>query len=162
MVRRLDVPVALAKLSRAYTRWTDDYRRFARMRGFPTFNDWPYHRRGFLECWAEPGFHRFWQVWNPGIAYFVHRLYLRLGGRKSWTLPTISSFGLCGLAHTLVVAPFQSHWSNSLIVAFLLFGVLAVLSRRLASTSRSTSVSSSGRSTSDSEPTTGSRACGLD
>jgi hypothetical protein len=103
------------------------------MRGFRTFNDWPYHRRGFLECWAEPGFHKFWQVWNPGIAYFVYRLYLRCGGRKRWLLPTILSFGLCGLVHTVVVAPFLGRWSNSVIVTFLLFGVLTVLSRHLSS-----------------------------
>jgi hypothetical protein len=107
--------------------------RFARMRGFRSFNDWPYHRRGFLECWAEPGFHRFWQVWNPGIAYFVHRLYLWVGGRKRWAVPTIMAFILCGIAHTLIVAPFLQQWSFSVIVAFTLFGVLTVLSRRLAS-----------------------------
>lgn len=106
--------------------------RFARMRGFRSFNDWPYHRRGFLECWAEPGFHRFWQVWNPGIAYFVHRLYLALGGRKRWALPTVLAFGFCGLAHTVVVAPLLQRWSYSLIVTFTLFGLLTVLSRRLA------------------------------
>jgi hypothetical protein len=102
------------------------------MRGFTTFNDWPYHRRGFLECWLEPGFHRFWQVWNPGIAYFVYRLYLALGGRKRWALPTILAFFLCGLVHTLVFAVFIQRWGNSVIVAFALFGVLTVLSRRLA------------------------------
>jgi drug/metabolite transporter superfamily protein YnfA len=112
--------------------WEADYRRFARSRGFPTFNDWPYHRRGFLEAWAEPGFHRFWRVWNPGIAYFVHLAYLRLGGRRHWAVPTILSFTLCGLIHTVVVAPFMGRWSNSVIVAFLLFGALSVCSRRLA------------------------------
>jgi hypothetical protein len=106
--------------------------RFARMRGFRSFNDWPYHRRGFLECWAEPGFHRFWQVWNPGIAYFVHRLYLALGGRKRWAVPTILAFGLCGLAHTVVVAPLLRRWSFSLLVTFTLFGLSTVLSRWLA------------------------------
>jgi drug/metabolite transporter superfamily protein YnfA len=112
--------------------WEADYRRFARSRGFPTFNDWPYHRRGFLGAWAEPGFHRFWRVRNPGIAYFVHFLYIRVGGRRHWAVPAIVSFTLCGLIHTLVVAPFMGRWSNTVIVAFLLFGALTVLSRRLA------------------------------
>ena len=67
--------------------WYDDYveryASYARMRGFGSeLNDWAYHRRGFIECWAQPGFHRFWQVWNPGISYFVYRLFIRLGGRR--------------------------------------------------------------------------------
>jgi len=120
------------RLRGRYREWTIDYQRFARSRGFETFNDWPYHRRGFLECWAEPGFHRFWQVWNPGIAYFVYRSYLALGGRRRWAAPTVLAFGLCGLAHTVVVAPLVQRWSWSLIVAFGLFGLLTILSRRLA------------------------------
>ena len=125
-----------ARLRRAYDAWVDEYRRFARMRGFRSFNDWPYHRRGFLECWLEPGFHRFWQVWNPGIAYFVHRLYLALGGRRRWAVPTVLAFALAGLAHTIVVAPLVQRWSYSLVVTFALFGLLTVVSRRLATTLR--------------------------
>lgn len=109
-----------------------DYRHYAAMRGFRTFNDWPYHRRGFLECWAQPGFHRFWQVWNPGISYFVYRTFIRLGGRKHWIWPTVTSFFLCGLGHTLIVAPFLGRWSYTVIVAFVSFGILTVVSRLLA------------------------------
>lgn len=109
-----------------------DYQRYARMRGFRTFNDLPYHRRGFLECWAEPGFHRFWQVWNPGITYFVYRLFIRLGGLKRWTIPAFLSFVLCGVIHTVLVAPFMGRWSFSVIGAFTCFGALTVLSRKLS------------------------------
>lgn len=116
-----------------YDAWADDYRRFARMRGFRSFNDWPYHRRGFIEAWAQPGFHRFWQVWNPGIAYFVYRTYLRLGRGKRWAGPTVLSFLLCGLAHTVLFWPFAGRWSYTVIVAFAGFGVLTVASRRAAS-----------------------------
>ncbi len=116
----------------AYESWKADYMRFARARGFRTFNDWRYHRRGFLECWLEPGFHRFWRVWNPGIAYFVYRLYLALGGRRRWAMPAIGAFTLCGLAHTVVVAPIVGRWSWSLTVTFGLFGLLTVSSRRLS------------------------------
>jgi hypothetical protein len=129
--RRAHLGKSLERWRSAYERWAEDYQRFARMRGFRTFNDWPYHRRGFLECWAEPGFHEFWRVWNPGIAYFVYRLFLRLGGRKHWVVPTVVAFGLCGLIHTLVVAPLLGTWSFSVIVAFLCFGILTVVSRSL-------------------------------
>ncbi len=107
------------------------------MRGFTTeINDWPYVRRSFIECWAAPGFHRFWQVWNPGIAYFVYRLFIRLGGRRRWVVPTILSFVLCGFVHTLIAAPFAGHWVFSVITAFFCFGALTVLSRLAASVLR--------------------------
>jgi hypothetical protein len=113
----------------ARRRWEGRYARFARARGFESFNDARYHWRGFVQCWAEPGFHRFWRVWNPGIAYFVHGLYIRLGGRKRFALPTIAAFTISGLVHTLVVVPFLRRWSFAVIVAFAVFGVLTVLSR---------------------------------
>lgn len=122
----------LRALKEIRRRWEDDYRRYAVMRRFRTFNDWPYHRRGFLECWLEPGFHRFWQVWNPGIAYFVYRTFITLGGRRHWVLPTLASFFLCGFAHTVLVAPFFGRWSHTVIVAFTCFGLLTVISRVLA------------------------------
>lgn len=115
-----------------YELYVSNYRAYARMRGFHTeLNDRPYVRRSFLECWAEPGFHRFWQVWNPGIAYFVYRIYLGLGGHRRWTTPTLGAFLVCGLAHTVVALPFTGRWSYTLVVAFACFGVLTVLSRRL-------------------------------
>ena len=113
-----------------YDDYVDTYGAYARMRGFTSgLNDRAYHRRGFVECWAQPGFHRFWQVWNPGISYFVYRLFIRLGGRRRWIAPTIAAFAICGLAHTVLVAPFFGRWSFSVITAFCLFGVLTVLSR---------------------------------
>jgi hypothetical protein len=118
------------RASDQYSKYVANYRAYARMRGFKTeINDWPYVRRSFIDCWAAPGFHRFWQIWNPGIAYFVYRLFIRLGGRRRWIVPTISSFLFCGLAHTLVVAPFLGRWSFSVITAFFCFGILTVVSR---------------------------------
>lgn len=103
------------------------------MRGFKTeINDWPYVRRSFLECWAEPGFHRFWQVWNPGISYFVYRMFLRLGGRRRWVIPTMLAFLANGLIHNLVGVLLVRHWSWMMVVTFACFGVLTVLSRYLA------------------------------
>ena len=123
----------LDDLKRRYERYVERYEHFARMRGFTTpINDWPFVRRSFLECWAEPGFHRFWQVWNPGIAYFIHRLFLRLGGRRRWVAPTVLSFTICGVVHTVIVAPFVGGWGWSVIVAFLCFGLLTAISRLAA------------------------------
>lgn len=116
-----------------HQRWVERYVAFARFRGFTTeINDWPYVRRSFLECWAEPGFHRFWRVWNPGIANFVYRLYLRLGGHRHRDLATLGAFLGCGLGHWLVVLPVIQRWTWMLPTTFLAFGVFTVLSRRLA------------------------------
>ena len=52
--------------------------------------------------------------------------------RRYWAMPTIGSFFLCGLAHTLIVVPFMGRWASSVIVAFTFFGLVTVLSRRLA------------------------------
>lgn len=116
----------------SYRKWVSDYQAYAKLRGYKTFNDGPYHRRGFLECWAQPGFFRFWQVWNPGIAYFSYRCYLMLGGRKHWVIPTIGAFVINGFIHNLVMALFYQTWSWTLIVTFLCFGLLTVISRKLA------------------------------
>jgi D-alanyl-lipoteichoic acid acyltransferase DltB (MBOAT superfamily) len=127
-------PATLGSRVRArYGAWVEDYTRYARMRGFTTeINDWPYVRRSFLECWAEPGFHRFWQVWNPGISYFVYRLFLRLGGRRRWVVPTLLAFFVNGLAHNAVGCLLVGHWSAMFVVTFTCCGVLTVLSRHLA------------------------------
>jgi len=71
-------------------------------------------------------------VWNPGIAYFVFRLYVGLSGRRHRVLATLVSFLVCGLVHTLVVAPLLGRWSNTLLVTFTCFGILSLLSRSLA------------------------------
>ncbi|NIM00376.1 MAG: hypothetical protein GTN89_05590 [Acidobacteria bacterium] len=118
-------------MRRAYENWVADYRSYAQKRGFRTFNDWPYHRRGFIEAWAQPGFHHFWQVWNPGIGYFTYRCYLVMGGRRHRFLTTMAAFVACGLVHSLIVFPFLG-WSYSIVVAFTCFGLLANASRGLA------------------------------
>jgi hypothetical protein len=109
------------------------YIAYTRTRGFKSFNDGPYHIRGFVTCWAEPGFHKFWQIWNPGIAYFVYCLYIGFGGRKHRIVGTLISFIICGLAHTIIVLPFIQKWSYTVIVAFGCFGILTIISRYLES-----------------------------
>lgn len=120
------------KLRKKYEWYVADYTKFAKVRGFQTFNDWAYHRRGFIECWMESGFHKFWQVWNPGIAYFVYRLFISLGGRRRWIFPLLLSFIFCGIAHTIIVFPFFGRWSFSVIVAFTCFGVFTIISKKIS------------------------------
>ena len=114
-----------------YRLYVWDYIVYTRMRGFKSFNDWTYHRMGFLECWLEPGFHRFWQIWNPGIAYFFHRLYVSLGGRQQQIFSTIAGFVINGFVHTLIFFMISGRWSVTVIVTFALFGFFVVLSKKL-------------------------------
>lgn len=120
------------RLRQAYRSYVDGYRHYLQRRGFGNHvHDRHFVIRAFLVCWARPGLHRFWQVWNPGIGYLTYRLYLALGGHKHAGGATVATFAVNGLVHTLVVCPFFRRWSWTLIVTFLLFGVLTVLSRRL-------------------------------
>lgn len=111
--------------------YTWRYIAFARLRKFKSFNDWPYHRRSFLECWLEPGFHRFWQVWNPGISYFVYRLFRFLGGGRRWVFATIGAFIINGVIHTSVFYCISGKWSVTIIVTFSIFGILTVINKKL-------------------------------
>jgi len=109
------------------------FRAYAERRGFTSVNDRAFAVRAFVLAWGQPGFHRFWQVWNPGISYFPYRLYVRLGGRRRWVVATLASFLANGLVHNLLVLPFfRLWWSWTIPVAFFCFGVLTVISRALA------------------------------
>lgn len=120
------------RVRQGYQCYLEGYQLYLRRRGFGNhLHDRSFVIRGFLACWAVPGFHGFWQVWNPGIGYLTFRLYLVLGGRKHREGATVATFVLSGLAHTVLVCPFFGRWSWTLIVAFLLFGILTALSRRL-------------------------------
>ena len=112
------------------------YIAYARLRDFKSFNDWPYHRRSFIECWAEPGFHRFWQIWNPGITYFFYRIYRSIFRlhifhyvRINWIFTTIAAFFINGIIHTLVFFIIAGAWSFTVPVTFFIFGVFTVLSK---------------------------------
>jgi len=117
-------------------RWQADFeasfRTYAARRGFSSINDRPFAVRAFLLAWAEPGFHRFWKVWNPGISYFPYHLYVRLGGRDRWVLATMVAFLANGMVHNALVLPFfRLWWSWTIPVAFFCFGAFTVLSRLL-------------------------------
>jgi len=114
-------------------RFDRSFRAYAAQRGFTSVNDRPFALRAFVLAWAEPGFHRFWRVWNPGISYFPYRVYLWLGGSRRRAVATIGAFLANGLAHNLIALPFfRLWWSWTIPVAFLCFGVLTVLSRLVA------------------------------
>ena len=118
--------------SARYARYVKRYQAYLQQRGYGDhLNDGPFFIRSFLTCWAEPGFHRFWRVWNPGISYFVFRLYRALGGKRHRVPATLGAFEACGIAHVLVVYPFLRRWSLVLPVTFLCFGVLTLVSRGL-------------------------------
>ena len=115
-----------------YQRYVESYRAYVKLRGYGDhFNDWPFFRRSFLTCWAEPGFHRFWRAWNPGIGYLVFRLYLALGGKRNRVVATVGAFEVCGIAHVLAVYPFLRRWSLVVPVAFLCFGLFTLASQGL-------------------------------
>lgn len=120
-----------AEVTRRQARLEERLRSYVRARGFSSLHDWPFARRAFLECWAEAGFHRFWQVWNPGISFFVYRLYRRLRKTLGRNAATVVAFVANGLVHNAVACPFIGRWSWTLPVAFLFWGVTTVLFRRL-------------------------------
>jgi D-alanyl-lipoteichoic acid acyltransferase DltB (MBOAT superfamily) len=107
------------------------YRRYLHRRGFTSDTGWSFARRGFLVCWAEPGFHRFWRLWNPGLGFLTFLLYRRLGGNREAPLSTVATFVLSGIAHNLIVLPWLG-WSFTLPVTFGCFGTLVALSAPLS------------------------------
>lgn len=114
-------------LQEFHKRYVDDYKAYLGMRGFGThINDRSFAMRGFVTCWWEPGFHRFWQSWNPGIGYLTYKFYLLLGGKKHQNLATIATFLVNGLLHNLVVIPFVKRCDFPLPFTFLCFALFTV------------------------------------
>jgi len=127
-----DLSALKIRLSCAYNAYVNDYKRYLKMRGFGDhIHDRNFVKRGFLECWLQPGFHRFWKVWNPGIGYFAYKLYLAFGGKSRRNIATIASFLVNGLVHNLVVSLILWRWDFPLPFTFALFGFLTVVSRWL-------------------------------
>jgi hypothetical protein len=119
-------------LKTSYEQYVVNYKQFLKLRGFGEHvNDWPFVKRGFLEPWAQPGFHRFWQTWNPGIGFFAYRIYLFCGGEERRNWATIAAFLVNGLIHNLVVSLFIWRWDFPLPFTFTLFGFLTIVSRWL-------------------------------
>jgi hypothetical protein len=109
------------------------YHQYCTRRGYkPPFKGWPVIRRSLLESWAQPGFHRFWRVWNPPIGYPLFRLYSLLGGNRNRVVATLVVFTVAGAFHDLVVVAFKPRWGPILTFAYFVFASLSLLSSRLA------------------------------
>lgn len=90
----------------------------------------PFLRRMFVESLGQPGFHRFWRVWNPLYGFALYRLYVALGGNRRRVRATLAVFVLCGaLLHDLPVSLLLGRVSLATTCAFSLFAVLALASR---------------------------------
>lgn len=123
---------AWQRVNRSFLQYVADYKQYLWMRGFGDhLHDAYFVKRGFLECWFEPGFHRFWRVWNPGIAYFTYRLYRGFGGRERQELATIATFLLNGIIHNFIASLLLQRWAFPLPFTFLSFGVFTVIFRWL-------------------------------
>ena len=87
--------------------------------------------RLFIKSWAEPGFHRFWRVWNPGYGYALFHLYLLLGGNKRRFTATIGVFAFCGFSfHDLVAYLISGRFGLSCTFAFILYALLSLAAFR--------------------------------
>lgn len=108
------------------------YAQYCTRRGYaPPFKGWSVIRRSLFGSWAQPGFHRFWRVWNPPIGYPLFRLYRILGGNRHRVLATVVVFTMCGFLHDMAVLLLVRRWSLMLTAAFLAFASLTLLSLKL-------------------------------
>jgi hypothetical protein len=120
------------KYKPAYDQYVKDYKAYLKLRGYGNhIHDIYFVRHGFIECWWAPGFHRFWQIWNPGIGYFTYKLYLLLGRIENRSLATIIVFFISGGIHNLIMLPFIRRFSFPLPFTFLSFGLFTVVFREL-------------------------------
>lgn len=120
------------RLASSYQQYVRDYKQYLGLRGFGDHvNDRVFVKRGFLECWLQPGFHHFWQVWNPGIGYFTYKMYLSFGGKDRQSMATIAAFLVNGLIHNFLISLLLWRWDFPLPFTFTLFGFLTVISRWL-------------------------------
>lgn len=89
-------------------------------------------KRSLFDSWAQPGFHRFWRVWNPPVGYPLFLLYRLLGGNRNRVVATLLIFTFTGLLHDVVVIALQQRWYVALTCAYFAFGCLSIMSMKLA------------------------------
>lgn len=115
-------------------RFNDSYDQYLILRGYdPSLGKLLILKRALIDSWSQPGFHRFWRVWNPGIGHLLYRLYLALGGNRIRLVATLLVFALCGFAHDVLVMLMFRRPFAAFSAAFLFAGMLAVANRSLES-----------------------------
>jgi hypothetical protein len=108
------------------------YERYLVLRGYdPASGTLVTLKRALVDSWGEPGFHRFWRVWNPGVGHLLYRLYLLLGGSRIRLTATMLVFALCGLVHDVLVMLIFRRPFAAFTTAFALAGILTVVNRSL-------------------------------
>jgi hypothetical protein len=105
------------------------YTQFCLRRGYkPPFKGWAVIRQSVFESWAQPGFHRFWRVWNPPIGYLLFRIYIAFGGNRNRFVSTSIVFAISGALHDLVVFALVPMWGPIITSSYLVFAWLSLLS----------------------------------
>jgi hypothetical protein len=113
-------------------RFNESYNQYLILRGYdPSSSKLIILKRALVDSWGEPGFHRFWRVWNPGIGHLLYRLYLVLGGNRIRLVATMLVFTLCGLVHDVLVMLMFRRPFAAFTAAFVFSGILAVINRSL-------------------------------
>jgi hypothetical protein len=108
------------------------FERYLVARGFDARSGAAFYRRMFLTPFGEPGFHRFWRLWNPFFGYGLQKLYVALGGKKRPMTSSFVVFAACGfLLHDLLVLIVMSRLSLASTLAFVAFWALSVTNRAL-------------------------------
>ena len=114
------------------------FRQFLTRRGYDLHGgSGAFLRRMFLSAWAEPGFHRFWRIWNPLYGYFLFRFYRVLGGERRRVPATVTVFVACGFVlHDLPILWITGHPQVATTTAFFFFAVVALLSKAVDKTTK--------------------------
>lgn len=112
---------------------------YLRLRGFDPAAGWrAFVSRMLFASWAQPGFRRFWQVWNPFCGFFLFRFYLALGGRRARPAATLAVFACSGfVVHDLIAIALFRRFVLGFTTAFFLYAVFALVSARLEEEGRS-------------------------
>jgi len=112
--------------------FNESYNQYLILRGYdPTLSKLTILKRALVDSWGEPGFHKFWRVWNPGIGHLLYRLYLVFGGNRYRLVATMLVFVLCGFMHDVVVMLIFRRPFAAFTSAFFILGILSVINRSL-------------------------------